>query len=107
MSELAIIAITGALSAGYGIYSGERAGQAQKVGMRRQAQAQQQAQAAAARQQRMAAEAQAAANRKQPDIGSILATEAELGKAGPASTLLTGPSGVRRAPAKATTLLGE
>ena len=55
----------------------------------------------------IAAQDAAAAKRKPPDIGSILASEAELAKAGPASTMLTGPQGVRRGPANATTLLGD
>lgn len=103
----AALAITAALSAGYAVHSGERGAAAQKQGLKRQATAQQQAQDAARRQAKLAAEAQARANRPKSDIGSILATEAELSTAGPASTMLTGPSGVRKPPARPTTLLGE
>ncbi len=99
--------IVAGLALGYGVYSGEEGQQQQKKGQRRQEQAQRQAQAAAARQQKLSAEAYAAANRRQPDVGDILATEAELGKMGAASTLLTGPTGPKKNPGRPTTLLGE
>ena len=102
----AVAAIVSAAALGYGIHSGEQARGAQRRGQRRQAQAQQEAQIAASRQQKLAAESYAAANRKKPDIGSILATEAELGQAG-SSTTLTGPGGVRTPPGQPTRLLGE
>lgn len=101
-----VAAIVSAASLSYGVYSGEQSKGVQRRGLRRQEQAQQVAQIAASRQQKLAAEAYAAANRRKPDIGSILATEAELGQAG-SSTTLTGPGGVRTPPGQPTRLLGE
>lgn len=99
--------LVAATSTGYGIYSGERTNKIQEQGLNRQRQAQQQAEDAARRQQKQAAEAYAAANRKQPNISDILASESELATQGPASTLLTGAGGVTKAPSRPTTLLGE
>lgn len=92
---------------GYGIDSGEKARASQRRGQSRQDATQKQAQTAASRQQKLSAEAYAAANRRKPDVGSILATEAELARAG-SSTTLTGPSGVRgQTPGQLPKLLGE
>ncbi len=55
----------------------------------------QEAQATAARSaQRRSEMAQAAANRRQPDIGGILRGAEQGAMGGPASTMLTGPTGV-------------
>lgn len=84
----------GAAGTGYSIYAGERANKAQKQALSEQRQAQQQAAAQAASQQRRSAQAMAAANRRQPDMGAIMAGAAEGAGGGPTSTMLTGPSGV-------------
>lgn len=80
MAAFTTIALAGAALAGlgYGIYSGEQAKAAQKQGLRRQEQAQKQAQALSIAQTRKADMATAAANRKTPDIGNILAFEQSL-----------------------------
>ncbi len=83
-----------AAGTGYSIYAGERANKAQKQALGEQRQAQQQAAAQAASQQRRSAQAMAAANRRQPDMGAIMAGAAEGAGGGPTSTMLTGPSGV-------------
>lgn len=83
-----------AAGTGYSIYAGERANKAQKEAMAEQRQAQTQAAAQAASQQRRSAQAMAAANRRQPDMGAIMAGAAEGAGGGPTSTMLTGPSGV-------------
>ncbi len=92
------VAVAGAAAAaagtGYSIYAGERADKAQKQALGEQRQAQQQAAAQAASQQRRSAQAMAAANRRQPDMGSIMAGAAEGAGGGPTSTMLTGPTGV-------------
>lgn len=100
----AVIVSAAALS--YGVYSGEEARGTQRRARGLQERGQQQALAAAQRQQKLAAEAYAAANRRKPDIGSILATEAELGRSA-SSTTLTGPSGAKPQPGQPTRLLGE
>ena len=83
-----------AAGTGYSIYAGERANKAQKQALGEQRQAQQQAAAQAASQQRRSAQAMAAANRRQPDMGAIMAGAAEGAGGGPTGTMLTGPSGV-------------
>lgn len=80
-----------AVSAGYGIYSGERGAQAQSNAVKRQRVAQQNAAAAAAAEQQRGEEAVAAANRRKVNTDSILANEGVSG----ASTMLTGPMGLQ------------
>ena len=95
--EIAIAAAAAAAAAagtGYAVYAGERADKAQEQALGEQRQAQTQASAQAASQQRRSAQAMAAANRRQPDMGSIMAGAAEGAGGGPTSTMLTGPTGV-------------
>ena len=87
-------AAAAAAGTGYSIYAGQRANDAQKQAMGEQRQAQQQAATQAASQQRRSAQAMAASNRRQPDMGAIMAGAAEGAGGGPTSTMLTGPSGV-------------
>ena len=87
-------AAAAAAGTGYSIYAGQRANDAQKQAMGEQRQAQQQAATQAASQQWRSAQAMAAANRRQPDMGAIMAGAAEGAGGGPTSTMLTGPSGV-------------
>ncbi len=96
ISTIAAVAAATAAAAGtgYAVYAGERASDAQKQAMGEQRQAQQQAATQAASQQRRSAQAMAAANRRQPDMGAIMAGAAEGAGGGPTSTMLTGPSGV-------------
>jgi uncharacterized protein HemX len=96
ISTIAAVAAATAAAAGtgYAIYSGERADEAQKQALGEQRQAQNQAAAQAASQQRRSAQAMAAANRRQPNMGEIMAGAAEGAGGGPTSTMLTGPTGV-------------
>ena len=96
ISTIAAVAAATAAAAGtgYAVYAGERASDAQKQAMGEQRQAQQQAATQAASQQRRSAQAMAAANRRQPDMGAIMAGAAEGAGGGPTSTMLTGPGGV-------------
>ncbi len=89
-----VAAAAAAAGTGYAVYAGERASDAQKQALTEQRQAQQRAAAQAASQQRRSAQAMAAANRRQPDMGAIMAGAAEGAGGGPTSTMLTGPSGV-------------
>jgi len=99
-----LVALTGtAVSA----YQGQQQQRAQKDAANRQATAQKQAETAAQRQQKQAAEAYAAANRKAPDVADILASEQELSRLGSASTMLTGPQGVKRNQGGPAQLLGD
>lgn len=68
-------AIAAVAAASYGVYSGEQQKSAQKAAVRRQADAQKQAQALSVAQARKADQETMAANRKTPDIGSLLAFE--------------------------------
>lgn len=79
---------------GYGIYAGERGAAAQEKAARQQAQAQATAAGQARSQQRQSEMAMAAANRRQPDIATMMANAAEGAAGGPAGTMLTGPTGV-------------
>lgn len=84
----AIVAAAGAV---YGIVQGERSSQAQKKGLRLQAEAQQAAAARATVADRAAADQYARENRKVPDIGALLTQESSLSGS---SSLLSGPRGV-------------
>jgi hypothetical protein len=95
--EIAIAAAAAAAAAagtGYAVYAGERADKAQEQALGEQRQAQQQAQTQAASQQRRSAQRMAAANRRQPNMGEIMAGASEGAGGGPTSTMLTGPTGV-------------
>lgn len=89
-----VAAAAAAAGTGYAVYAGERASDAQKQAMAEQRQAQTRAAAQAASQQRRSAQAMAAANRRQPDMGAIMAGAAEGAGGGPSGTMLTGPGGV-------------
>lgn len=86
--------ISAAVSALTGIYSGVTQEQAQRKGRRDQREAQNVAVASAASEQRKADEALAAANRKAPDVGSLLTAEQQARLKGPSTSLLTGSAGV-------------
>lgn len=69
---------TAMIAADQGFHQGRRQDKAQKQSLQRQDAAQQQAQAAAVSERRRAEMATAAANRKTPDIGELLAFEQSL-----------------------------
>ena len=86
----------GAAAAGVGISAAAAMqGQAaQQDAMRQQKKAQAQATQAAASQQRQSEMAINAANRRSPDVSSIMAGASKAASGGPSGTMLTGPAGV-------------
>ena len=68
--------------------------QAQQDAARQQKKAQDQAARAAASQQRQSEMVTNAANRRTPDISSIMSAASQAAKTGPSATMLTGPGGV-------------
>lgn len=96
---------------GYSVYQGEQARKQQKKALDLQKQEQAKAEARAISAQRRSEMEQAAINRKKPDVNALLKASQDAGKAGAASTMLTGPAGVNpddmRVNARSTpTLLG-
>lgn len=87
-------------------YQGHKAAQQQKKALRSQEQAQQRAQARAQAQSRRAEEDYNRANRRQPDLSSLLGSEQDLSRTGPASTLLTGATRIDPKRMGRTSLLG-
>lgn len=81
------VAIASVASAAYGIYSGERAADAQKS-------AQAQAREIADKQANAAQQALNQANQKKPDTSAILSAAQQSGKSGQSGTMLTGAQGV-------------
>lgn len=81
------------VAAGAAIYQGEagRSAQRKQRDIQRQAQDKQASVAAEAQRRSM----RDAAGRRQPDLTSILGQERSANRTGPASTLLTGSSGLR------------
>jgi len=98
----------GAAAAGAGVsaYQGQKASTAQGHALDQQKRAQTEAVAAAKSQQRESEQATAMANRREPDVASIMRAAAKEG--GNSGTMLTGPTG--SSPAQAalgrTSLLG-
>lgn len=80
-------AIAAVASAGYSIYSGERASAAQNK-------AQNEARSRAQAQANQAEQATNRANQKRPDAAAILDAATQAGKGGASGTMLTGPQGV-------------
>jgi uncharacterized protein HemX len=98
--ELAIGALVASAAAaaagtGYAVYAGEQGRKAQKEAANRQEAAQREAATQARSQQRRSQQAMAMANRREPDVASILQSTMDAG--GPTSTMLTGPMGVNPA----------
>lgn len=87
-------AIATGLSAASSITTGVTSANAQRKGRRDQREAQNVAVATAASEQRKSDEALAAANRKAPDVGSLLTAEQQARLKGPSTSLLTGSAGV-------------
>lgn len=97
----AITAVAAATAAAYSVYSGERAAGAQKDAARK-------SEANALKAEKASDEATNRANMKRPDTRAIMDAAAQAGKAGPSSTMLTGPQGVDTSALQLgrTTLLG-
>lgn len=89
-------AAAGVGSLAYGIVQGQSQQNAQDKALKQQKGAQQQAEAETLSQRRASETAQNAANKKTPDISSIIARAAQSGASGVSGTMLTGPSGVNQ-----------
>ncbi len=87
---------TAAAVGGASVYQGQMQKRSQRRALRSQEAAQDQALAAAASEQRRTEMEQRKLNRRQPDLGTILAGQRARGRRGAASTLLTGATGVGR-----------
>jgi uncharacterized protein HemX len=99
MSAVVAALVTSAVAAvagvGYSLYAGEQGRKAQKEAANRQEAAQREAATQARSQQRRSQQAMAMANRREPNVASILQSTMDAG--GPTSTMLTGPMGVNPA----------
>jgi uncharacterized protein HemX len=84
-------AIVTAVSAGTAVYSGEEQRKSQSKSLRAQREGQRQSLLRSVGQEKLAAQASAAANRKKPNIDSLLFSERARADMGPGSTLLAGP----------------
>lgn len=95
------MAVTGAIAAvaalGATVYQGERQASAQRSSLRAQGKAQRESATAAAAEQRRAEMEQRKANRKSPNVASLLAEERTQGWTGQGTTMLTGSQGIARA----------
>lgn len=96
MSGVAVAVAAGAavVGTGYSIYQGEQQKKAQAEALNQQRDAQNQAQANALKQEKASEEAQNRALAKRPDASAILSAAEQAGKAGTASTMLTGSQGI-------------
>lgn len=97
--ELAIGALVASAAAaaagtGFSIANAQSGKKAQQKAMQQQEQAQNQAAAQAQSQARRSEYAANEANRKTPDLNSIMQSASQGAMGGPASTMLTGPGGV-------------
>ena len=75
------------------VIQGEKQGRAQKRALHEQKQAQQQAQSRAIGAEKLSAMDEAKANKKKPDVSSLLSRERKGAAKGPGATMLTGPGG--------------
>lgn len=91
-------AVVGAAAAaagtGYAVHAGEQGRKAQNAAMDQQRAAQAEATRAAETQAERSQQAINAANRKSPDMSSIMGAAASQASGGPSGTMLTGPGGV-------------
>ena len=83
-----------AAGTGYSIYQSQEGKKSQEKAMQEQKRAQDQAAAQAESQSRKSEYAMNAANRRMPDMSSIMANAAKGAAGGPSGTMLTGPGGV-------------
>ena len=94
-SILAGIALgIGAAGTGYTVAAGEDAKRKQADALRKQESAQTQAVASAEKQRQTSEVAINQANRKRPDVSSIMQAVSDASSGGAAGTMLTGPTGV-------------
>lgn len=92
MSAIVTAAVAITVGTAYSIYSGEKAAKQQEQALEMQRQAQAQAMADAKKQAQMADEATNKANRKTPNMPSIVSMAGGGGNT--SATMLTGPQGV-------------
>jgi uncharacterized membrane protein len=78
---------------GYSVYAGEEGAKAQRKSLRGQKQAQRQSLLSSIGQEKRAAQAEAKANRKKPNIESLLFSERAAANTGMGSTILAGRGG--------------
>ena len=93
---MAVPIIAAVIGAGAAITAGERQGQQAKKSRNQQADAQERARSASVREQKRAEEEQRRANRRTPDVASLLGAAQRDAQAGAGSTLLSGAQGIRR-----------
>jgi hypothetical protein len=91
---LGVMAASAAAGVGVSTASAIQGKAAQDDAARQQKKAQTQATAAATSQQRQSEMAINAANRRSPDVNSIMAGASRAASGGPSGTMLTGPAGV-------------
>ena len=89
--EIAALATT---MIGSAVYQGETQRQAAKKTAGMQREAQRSAEASAITEREMASQQQRRTNRRQPNVAALLSTAQQAATTGPASTMLTGASGV-------------
>lgn len=96
LTTIAALAGAGAAVGGtaYSIYAGQKQQGQQKKALALQNQTQQEAEAASLDTERKSELAANEANKKTPNVASILAKAAAMGNQGLSSTMLTGPGGV-------------
>ncbi len=87
---------TGAALAGASIFQGQKEKREGRRALRRQEAAQRQATQRAAGEQRRGEQERRRANRRGPELGSLLGSQQRAGSGGAGGTLLTGPGGVSR-----------
>jgi 4-diphosphocytidyl-2C-methyl-D-erythritol kinase len=83
------------VAGGTSIYQGEQQRKAQKKSLRSQKMAQAESQARASSTAKQSLMAEAKANRKKPNIATLLGRERMAANRGPGSTMMTGTGGAR------------
>lgn len=93
---MAVTAIVGAavMATGATVYASEKASAASDQALKQQRSVQEQTKMDARSQQRKSEEAINAANRRKPDVSSIMENAAKAAQGGPGGTMLTGAAGV-------------
>ena len=89
-----IAAIVGGGLVGLQVQQGEEQRKAAKRSFNLQREAQRSAEASAITEREMASQQQRRTNRRQPNVAALLSTAQQAATTGPASTMLTGASGV-------------
>jgi hypothetical protein len=93
ISLLTAAIITALATTASAVYSGEKSASTARKGRRLQERMQADTISARLRDEKVAAQAERRINKKKPDVSSLLFSEQQASRAGPASTLLAGKSG--------------